>query len=86
MRRLDLVTGAVTTVAGNYALRNDGVTGPPNNYGRADGVGTAASFYNPHDLALNSAGTFLLVVSGWGGGEPHDGLPLAKCARCACSG
>ena len=53
IRRIDLGTGAVTTVAGNSAT-----------LGHVDGVGTAATFNNPHGLGMDAAGTFVLVVSG----------------------
>lgn len=68
VRRIDIATRAVTTVAGNYALSNFGVTGPPLNFGHDDGVGTAASFYFPSGVSMDAAGTFAFVVSGERGG------------------
>lgn len=59
LRRINLTSGMVTTLAGNYGLR----TGPPTNYGRADGTGTAVSFYYPWGVAIGSSGTFAIIVS-----------------------
>lgn len=47
------IAGTVTTVAGNSSLPT----------GRADGVGTAASFFNPWGVAMDAAGTFAVIVS-----------------------
>ena len=58
MRRVNLTNGLVTTLAGNAALSG----GPPNNVGHADGVGTAASFYFPVGIAIDSTDTFAVVV------------------------
>lgn len=58
LRRVSLVSGLVTTIAGNAALSG----GPPNNYGHADGVGTASSFMKPTGIAFYGAGTLVVVV------------------------
>jgi len=50
IRRLDIRTGTVTTIAGQTQ------------YGSADGVGTAASFGGPVAVAVDDAGTFALVA------------------------
>ena len=50
IRRLDLASGAVTTVAGTIT------------FGYTDGVGTEAKFYNPWSVALDAAGTFALIA------------------------
>lgn len=47
----------VTTLAGNIS----GTVGS-NNFGGADGYGTAASFRRPYGIAVASDGTFALVV------------------------
>lgn len=57
LRRVNLTNGLVTTIAGNTS----GTVGS-DNYGRKDGVGTAASFYQPFGIALDVAGTFMVVV------------------------
>lgn len=49
----------MTTLAGSLA----GTVGT-NNYGRADGVGTAASFYGPLGVAVNAAGATAIIVRG----------------------
>lgn len=51
IRRLDLATGLVTTLAGNASTA-----------GTTDGVGNAARFNAPADLAISAAGTFALVA------------------------
>ena len=57
LRLVNLTTGTVTTLAGNPA------TAPyPGNYGHADGAGTVASFFYPYAVAMDSAGTFAIVV------------------------
>ena len=58
MRRVDLTSGLVTTLVGNAALNG----GPPNNKGYADGVGTATTFNRPYGVAVDGAGTFVIVV------------------------
>lgn len=77
VRSIDLVTGTVTTLAGNYALSNSVLevdpvtltssyvtrTGPPANFGFSNGVGTAASFHFPDGITFDPSGTFALVVS-----------------------
>jgi hypothetical protein len=57
LRRVNLTTGLVTTLAG----RISGSIGS-NNFGNADGIGTAASFNLPWGVAIDSAGTVLVVV------------------------
>ena len=56
LRRVNLTSGLVTTLAGN-ATR-----------GRADGVGTAATFYSPGGVAVDAAGSTAIVVRGGRGG------------------
>ena len=58
MRRVNVISGLVTTLAGNVLLNG----GPPNNYGYADGAGPSSSFYRPVGVAMNSAGTLAVVV------------------------
>ena len=53
LRRVNVSSGAVTTLAGS----------PTQSSGHADGVGTAASFYYPYFVALDSAGAVAIVVS-----------------------
>lgn len=70
LRRIDLSSGLVTTVAG----RRFGVVGI-NNQGYADGKETAASFDEPKGVAFDSTGTFALIVrraGGWCGGFNAD--------------
>ena len=55
--------GNVMTLAGSLS----GVVGV-NNYGHADGVGISASFYLPWGVAMDSAGTFAVVVRSTMGG------------------
>lgn len=50
LRRVNLTSGLVTTLAGSSP-------------GYADGVGAAANFNNPWSVAVDSAGTFAVVVS-----------------------
>jgi len=57
LRRVDLTSGLVTTLAGNVS----GTVGSDNK-GYADGQGSAASFYSPIGVAVDSAGTFAIVV------------------------
>jgi hypothetical protein len=52
IRRIDLSSGAVTTLAG--------VAGT---IGSTNGVGLAAYFNNPCGVAINAAGTAAIVVS-----------------------
>lgn len=62
LRRVNLTSGLVTTVAGSLS----GI--PSTNFGFADGIGTAARFYIPVDVAVYGAGSFAVVVSvgvGW---------------------
>ena len=53
IRRIDLSSGTVTTLAGTA-----GTTG------HADGFGTTATFNKPSGIAMDAAGSFALVVSG----------------------
>lgn len=48
----------VTTIAGNMLFNS----GPPSNYGFVDGLGTAAVFWYPEGVAIDSGGTFALIV------------------------
>lgn len=64
MRKIDLATRTVTTVAGSLNTTTQGRSDPPYNHGYDDGVGTLATFFHPYGVALNAAGTFALVVSG----------------------
>lgn len=50
VRQLEIRTGAVTTVAGT-----------PNRVGSDDGVGSAARFFDPSDLALASGGSLFVA-------------------------
>lgn len=59
LRRINLTSGLVTTVAGRFTLS------PPYNYGNSDGVGSAVSFYFNVGVAIDAAETFTVVVS-WG--------------------
>lgn len=58
LRKLNLMSGLVTTLAGNVA----GTVSIDNN-GHADGVGTAASFYRPYGVTVDSAGGIAFIVS-----------------------
>ena len=53
VRRVNLTTGAVTTLAGKAG-----------NVGTADGVGSSARFTYPVSVGIAPSGTFALVVSG----------------------
>lgn len=53
MRRVDVTSGAVVTLAGS----------PTQQPGYADGRGTAVSFYYPSGVAMDAAGTFAVIVS-----------------------
>lgn len=50
IRRIDMATGAVSTLAGAAGQR-----------GRADGVGAAARFLGPRQIAISPDGTFALI-------------------------
>ena len=52
IRRVDISTGTVTTLAGF-----DGILGS------ANGLGTLSSFYQPQAVDMDAAGTVALVVS-----------------------
>jgi DNA-binding beta-propeller fold protein YncE len=52
IRKIDLLTNTVTTLAGIGGV-----------FGYNDGVGTSAQFTGPCGAALNSAGTFAIIVS-----------------------
>lgn len=58
LRRVNLTSDLVTTLAGSSSRA----------LGRADGVGTLASFYTPSDVAVDSTGLFAVVVRSeiWG--------------------
>jgi hypothetical protein len=51
IRQINVATRAVVTVAGNAGTD-----------GNTDGIGNAARFYNPADVAINSAGSYLYVA------------------------
>lgn len=50
IRRVDVASGLVTTLAGKLAAIS------------TDGVGTAASFYHPSGIAMDAAGAVAFVV------------------------
>lgn len=75
LRRVNLSSGFVTTVGGNLNLSS----GPPVNYGHSDGVGTAASFYYPSDIAMDSIGSFAIIVRALSGNSSCD--PEINCPR-----
>lgn len=52
LRRLDLNIGRVLTVAGS----------PSQASGFADGLGSVSSFFKPAGLAMDSSGTFVIIV------------------------
>lgn len=60
IRLVNLSNSLVTTVVGN--LSGVGV----HNYGHADGVGSSASFFLPIGIAMDAAGSFVIVVSAHG--------------------
>ena len=62
LRRVNLSSGLVTTLAGNTS----GTVGM-NNRGSANGVGTAASFFYPTGVCVDAAGTVAIVVREGGG-------------------
>ena len=66
IRRINLLGGTVTTFAGS----------PSQSSGHSDGVGSAASFANPTDIAVNSNASVALVVSGGDMGAVGDVLGL----------
>ena len=57
LRRVNLTSGRVTTLAGNTS----GIVGR-NNWGHADGMGTLASFYYIFGVAADGAGVVAVVV------------------------
>lgn len=59
IRKVDLTSGAVTTIAGN-AAGVDHPTGFPSGFG--DGVGTAAFFNGPHGITMDPTHTALYVA------------------------
>ena len=60
IRRIDLLSGTVTTLAGS----------PSQSTGHSDGVGSAASFYNPYGIAVDASASVAFVVRvGMGGGR-----------------
>lgn len=58
LRRLNLPSGLVTTIAGSLS----GTVGV-DNAGFVDGQSTAASFNRPIGIAISNGGTFAIVVS-----------------------
>lgn len=58
LRHVNLTSGLVTTLAGSRS----GNVGA-DNYGHSDGIGMSASFYTPTGVALDAAGTVVVVVS-----------------------
>lgn len=52
IRRLDLVTGLVLTLAGS----------PTRAAGNADGLGTSATFNSPQGIAVDAAWTVAVIV------------------------
>lgn len=62
IRRIDSVTGAVTTIAGGI-IKN--ATYEAWNFGDEDGVGTRAAFFNPWGIAIDQS-TGLVYVSDYG--------------------
>lgn len=69
IRLVDVASGLVTTLAGS----------PSQTSGHADGVGAAASFYNPRGVAMDAAGTFVVVVRGGGWWVVCVGVHLQWC-------
>lgn len=61
------VAGNVTTLAGSLS-DTIGLT----NSGSSDGRGTAASFNNPAGIAMDAAGSFVVIVSYGKGGALVD--------------
>jgi hypothetical protein len=57
IKSINLTSGAITLVAGRQGVGNF-----------SDGIGTLATFYFPLGVAMNAAGTYAIVVSGWSGG------------------
>ena len=57
IRRVNLNNAAVTTIAG-VTFGDVGI----NNFGSANGIGTAASFYFPVGVTMNGAGTFAIIA------------------------
>lgn len=58
VRRMDLMTRLVTTLTGSLA----GSIGSTNK-GYSDGLGTAAAFQGPRDIAIATGGSFAIIVS-----------------------
>lgn len=52
LRRVNLTSGLVTTLAGSNIQTN----------GYTNGAGASASFYAPSGIAVDGAGTFAIVV------------------------
>lgn len=53
VRHIIVSSGLVTTLAGSSGTSS---------YGASDGFRTAAQFSGPHDVAMDSVGTFAIVV------------------------
>lgn len=70
IRRIELATGLVTTVAGN----SSGAV--VNNQGFSDGLTTSASFNAPYGVAVDPTGTFAIIVRGYGAGEGRSWVSL----------
>ena len=58
LRRVNLSSGLVTTLAGNITGGSVG----SNNQGHADGLGTSASFKFPVGVAVDSTGSVAIIV------------------------
>jgi len=71
LRRISISTAVVTTVAGTAGVS-----------GSADGVETAALFYFPTGIAMDAAGTVVLVVSSTVALETIAILPLRQVLLC----
>lgn len=70
IRRVDVSSGRVTFLAG----KTSGAVGDTNNKGYSDGQGTSAAFWQPVGIAMDSAGSFAIIVRGGGGGGGGGGL------------
>jgi hypothetical protein len=75
VRLLTISSGTVTTFAGQLGVSS-----------YSDGVGTAATFFNPGDVALNSAGTFGLVVRSAMKGREGQELQHYRASFAPCAG
>ena len=68
IRAVTAATGAVTTLAGGYSPNDRGVTS-----GFADGFGTAAAFFSPGGVALDTASNIIYVA------DPFNNVIRAIC-------